>query len=110
MLSWRIEEHASLASTQDELRKRLNAGNEVAGLVIRAARQSAGRGQRARDWFSAEGGSWQSAALRGSVSPGVALFMGIGIAQAFQPVLDPDRLLLKWPNDLLYRGRKAGGI
>lgn len=108
---WRIEHFPELASTQDELRGRLNGGGPVDRLVVRADVQSHGRGQRARDWASGAGGSWQSAALMGPVLPASPLFIALGIAEAFNSELPAEcQLQLKWPNDLLQSGLKVGGI
>lgn len=107
---WRVERFGQLSSTQDELRRRLKSGEPVAGLVIRTAEQTAGRGQRQRDWLSGPGGSWQSAALKGPVLPAAGLFIAIGVAQALNGALSTNRLQLKWPNDLLLAGSKAGGL
>lgn len=138
-MNWRIKEFDELPSTQDLLRERLQAGIDVHGLVLRAAVQTAGRGRRARDWASSRGGSWQTAAVSldgESVHPASALFVGIGIISviagnpgvatriaagadgsvqgATRVAADvpgpPPRLALKWPNDLLWDGLKAGGI
>ncbi len=108
---WRIEHFRALASTQDELRSRLIGGDRIDGLVLRADVQSDGRGQRARDWASAAGGSWQSAALKGPALPAAPLFIALGIAGALNSELPPGgKLQLKWPNDLLQSGLKVGGI
>ena len=107
---WRVERFGQLSSTQDELKRRLQSGEPVDGLVIRAAEQTAGRGQRQRDWLSGAGGSWQSAALKGPVLPAAGLFIAIGVAQALNSALAGNRLQLKWPNDLLLGGKKAGGL
>lgn len=103
---WRVETHDSVDSTHDLLQQRVAAGEDCHGLVIRAATQTAGRGQRRRDWLSGRGGSWQSAALRTTPPPGVTLRIGIGIVRA----LAVPGMQLKWPNDLMLDGRKAGGI
>lgn len=112
-LPFRIETHALLPSTQDAMRERLERGEEVHGLVIRALEQTAGRGSRARDWRSGRGGSYQTLAARDAVPPVLAvphaaLAVGIGLAETL-----PEyglQVRLKWPNDLLYRGKKVGGI
>lgn len=108
--AWRVERHAQLPSTQDELKARLEAGADVHGLVIRADSQSAARGQRRRDWLSGTGGSWQSAALRCPLVPAATLFIGIHVADALNARLPGAPLRLKWPNDLLQDGRKTAGI
>jgi BirA family biotin operon repressor/biotin-[acetyl-CoA-carboxylase] ligase len=110
--AWRIEAHDVLASTQDLLRERLEAGGDVRGLVIRAAEQTAGRGQRARDWQSGRGGSWQSVAVpdEGALLAGspVTLAIAVGLTGIFAEA--GVSLGVKWPNDLLLHGRKVAGI
>ena len=58
-----IQTFDTLSSTQDEMRLRLEHGEPIHGLVIRALEQTAGRGQRARDWLSNKGGSYQTIAV-----------------------------------------------
>lgn len=111
MNPWRIVEFSELDSTQDEQRRRLEQGVDVDRLVIRAAVQTGGRGQRGRDWHSGLGGSWQTAALKGAALPASSLFMGVGIAAALNGASGAEaQLKLKWPNDLLLQGRKVAGI
>lgn len=110
-MQWLIEQFDALDSTQDELRRRVSSGRDVHQLVIRAAVQTGGRGQRARDWASARGGSWQSAALRGPALPASSLFMAAGVAQVLNSALPQQPLQLKWPNDILLPGgAKVAGI
>ncbi|HLR46920.1 MAG TPA: biotin--[acetyl-CoA-carboxylase] ligase [Deinococcales bacterium] len=107
---WNVEEYRRLPSTQDELKGRLRAGTAVNGLVIRAQRQEAGRGQRSRDWLSGTGGSWQSAAVRVPLRPAATLFIGIHVTDALNTRLNGAPLRLKWPNDIMLDGRKTAGI
>ncbi len=109
----RIESFDDLRSTQAEMRDRLDRGEAVDGLVIRAARQSRGRGQRGRAWVSERGGSYQTLALRdtearllGRAASSVAVALGIAETFADHGL----RASVKWPNDLFYRDRKLGGI
>ncbi len=78
------------------------------GLVVQAAVQSAARGQRARDWQAGRGGSYQTLAVRGDPPGHAALVLALGIA-AVLPVYGV-QAGLKWPNDLLYRGKKLAGV
>lgn len=112
-LSFKIVDFAALPSTQDEARRRLEAGAEVHGVVVRAASQSAARGQRARDWSSGVGGSYQTlivreAELRGPSQPQAAVVLALGLAQVLQRY--GVQVGLKWPNDLYYRGKKLAGV
>lgn len=117
-VSLRILDFDTLPSTQDELRRRLLAGEDVHGSVVRAACQTRARGQRARDWRAERGGSYQTLAVRdpalagGSapsiVRPCAALVLALGIAEVLPRY--GVQAGLKWPNDLLYRGKKLAGV
>src|SRR5690625_2435862 len=107
---WRVERFGQLSSTQDELKRRLQSGEPVDGLVIRAAEQTGGRGLRQCGWRSGAGGSWQSSARKGPVLPDAWLFIAIGVGQALTSALAGNRLKLKWPQDLLVGSKKAGGL
>jgi BirA family transcriptional regulator, biotin operon repressor / biotin---[acetyl-CoA-carboxylase] ligase len=111
-LSFKIETFETLSSTQDEMRQRLERGNSVHGLVLRALEQTSGRGQRARDWLSNRGGSYQTLAVRDETSmfskPYAAIVIALGLAQVL-----PEygiQVGIKWPNDLHYKNKKVAGI
>lgn len=110
--AWRVEEHASLPSTQQALKARLAAGEDVDGLVIRALEQPAGVGRRGKAWSGAPGGSYQSAALADRTGalrqPWVTLAIGVGIAEQLQAAGAQARV--KWPNDLYLTGAKLAGV
>lgn len=111
MSALRILAFDSLPSTQDEARRRVEAGESVAGSVMRAAVQTAGRGQRARDWQAGFGGSYQTVIVRepeAGVSPATALVVALGLVEVF-PTYGV-RAGLKWPNDIYYRGKKLAGV
>lgn len=84
------------------------------GAVVTAARQTAGRGRLGRHWLSEpDGGLYLSLVLRPQVSPGAAplltLVAGLGAAEAVRTLtgIDCD---IRWPNDIMIRGRKCAGI
>jgi BirA family biotin operon repressor/biotin-[acetyl-CoA-carboxylase] ligase len=113
-LSVRIEQVAEIDSTNEACRLRALAG-EAAGLVIRAERQTAGRGRRGRNWNSPPGNLYTSILLRPqrpaseAAALGFAAVMAIGdVAEALLP--PGTRVQHKWPNDLLINGSKASGI
>ena len=113
-LSFRIEHVAEIDSTNEACCRRALAG-EAAGLVIRADRQTAGRGRRGRNWSSPQGNLYASILLRPqrpaseAAALGFAAVMAIGeVAEALLPAGTP--VQHKWPNDLLIKGRKASGI
>lgn len=111
---FRLEVHEALASTSDLVAERAVAG-EPAGLAVLARRQTAGRGTQGRGWESPAGNLYMTTLLRpgGALrdAPQWSLLAGVALAEAVAPLLpDPAALTLKWPNDLLLRGRKLAGI
>jgi BirA family biotin operon repressor/biotin-[acetyl-CoA-carboxylase] ligase len=105
--------HETLGSTNDEA-ARLLASGEPAPLVVVARRQEKGRGRLGRAWHSAvDGNLYASFAFRPQVEPArmqtFTLWMGVNVCvlvASFCRVVPG----LKWPNDLLFDGRKAGGM
>ena len=100
------------------MRERILQGEEMHGLVIRALEQTAGRGQRHRDWQSEQGGSYQTLALSDSANKFrhalTPIAVAVGIAQSFSEW--NISLGVKWPNDLYFPfakgqiGKKVAGI
>lgn len=84
------------------------------GLVIVAEHQTAGRGRLNRQWVSPPGtGLTFSVLLRPAVAEErwtwLPLLTGVALAEACATATGVD-VVLKWPNDLLARDRKLGGI
>jgi len=115
---WRLEVHAELDSTSDELiRLALRRETEFFGrkadyLAVLALRQTRGRGQFGRPWVAPEGNLNLSLLVRPSTAlrdaPQWSLAAGVAAAEALGDLV-PD-LRLKYPNDLMLEGRKLGGI
>ena len=79
-----------------------------------AERQTAGRGRRGRDWstpLAAQVALSLSRRFDAGVAAlqGLSLAVGVAAAEALHGLGYAD-VGLKWPNDLLARGRKLGGI
>lgn len=85
------------------------------GLLVLADRQTAGRGRRGRSWVAPSGTSLLLSLL---LRPGVPtsalgtlpLLTGLVVAETVDRHVPEATVALKWPNDLLVDGRKAGGI
>lgn len=94
--------------------KTLAGAGAAEGTLVVAEEQLEGRGRKQRTWFSPPGmGIYASLILRPSISPGEAprmtLMTAVAAAEALQRVTDvPVRI--KWPNDLLIKGKKVAGI
>lgn len=107
-----------VGSTNDEVVSRANAGAPMP-LAVRALAQSAGRGRLSRAWGSPAGGVWLSVigAWDGEAVGAVALRSALAVVSAVMPELsarggssEAHKLTIKWPNDLLLRGRKIAGV
>jgi len=100
-------------STNDEAARQLAAGRETPFVVI-ARRQTRGRGRFGRIWHSEKAGNiYASFGFRPQLSPErmqtFTLWMGVNVCELianFSKTVPG----LKWPNDLLFLGRKAGGM
>jgi BirA family biotin operon repressor/biotin-[acetyl-CoA-carboxylase] ligase len=110
---FRLIAYETIGSTNDEL-KRLAREGAAEGLVIRAARQTAGRGRRGRTWVSPPGNLYSSILIRPQCSAAAAAQLGfvaaLGVAGAIGELAPRVTLRCKWPNDLLANGKKVCGI
>jgi BirA family biotin operon repressor/biotin-[acetyl-CoA-carboxylase] ligase len=76
--------------------------------------QHAGRGRRGRSWLAPFGSgltfsvAWTFAETPSGL-PALGLALGVAVAETLQR-LGLDEVRLKWPNDLLWHGRKLGGL
>lgn len=101
----------SCSSTND-LAKRLAEEGAEEGEVVVSEEQTKGRGRNGRKWLSIpRKGLYLSivlrpATLRISLLP---LVFGVAVKEALDKALDL-HVSLKWPNDILWRGQKLGGI
>lgn len=100
-------------STNDDL---LEAGKQGAphGTGLAARAQTAGRGRRGHKWDSTAGNLLLSIVLRPCVNPakysGLAAVSGLAVLEVLKKQGLANEIGLKWPNDLVARGRKLGGI
>lgn len=100
-------------STNDDL---LETGKQGAphGTGLAARAQTAGRGRRGHKWDSTVGNLLLSIVLRPCVNPakfsGLAAVSGLAVLEALEKQGLANEIRLKWPNDLVARGRKLGGI
>lgn len=100
-------------STNDDVMQRV-LDNAPHGTAIYAGVQRQARGRQGRPWFSAPNQNLAlSVAIVGeSYAPYLALIplaVGVAIAELLE-AQSGLHIELKWPNDLLYQGKKLGGI
>lgn len=100
-------------STNDALRALALAG-APSGTSLTCEVQSSGRGRLGRSWIAPPGTSialsvlWRFPLEVGALA-GLSLAVAVGAVQALDRVGIRD-VVIKWPNDLLYRDAKVGGI
>lgn len=82
--------------------------------MVIADEQTGGRGRLSRTWHSPAGlGIWMSIVLRPRVRPsvasGITMCASLAVVRALRK-LHPMSVSLKWPNDVMVKGRKLCGI
>lgn len=103
---------AATESTMEDA-KSLAARGESDGTAIYAGYQRAGRGRvEGRKWEAAPGDNLLcTVLLRRSPVEGFTLRVGLAVALTFDSFLgDGRRTAIKWPNDVLFDGKKIAGI
>lgn len=108
-----VEVMSSIESTNSYLLSQ-KASSLFAGKIVIAEMQTSGKGRRGRTWQSPFGRNiylslgWR--VTEGiSALEGLSLAVGVVIVQILNNLAVRD-IELKWPNDLIWRGRKLGGI
>jgi BirA family biotin operon repressor/biotin-[acetyl-CoA-carboxylase] ligase len=104
--------YARVDSTNTRARQ-LAAEDAPAGTIVLADEQTAGRGVAARRWASPKAqGLYLSLLLRPRHVANpllIPLLAGLGVARAAEQLLGGS-VGIKWPNDIVVRNRKAGGV
>lgn len=112
MRSAPVIELADCQSTSSLLKDMTRRGAE-AGTVLWARRQSQGRGRSGRSFLSPEGGLYLSVLWRPATAPRQAACLSCAAALAVCRAVENCCGLspqIKWPNDLLIKGKKVCGI
>jgi BirA family biotin operon repressor/biotin-[acetyl-CoA-carboxylase] ligase len=113
MIEYRLRVVEETDSTNEDIKKAAVLG-EPEGFVVRAVRQTGGKGRQGRVWHSPEGNLYVSLLLRPHCAAQVASFYAFVAALAVYDVARyflPDRKIeVKWPNDVLVEDKKICGI
>lgn len=109
-----FEAWSAVNSTNDRLRELARKGARPF-TVVTAEEQTAGRGRGGRAWHSPPGkGLWISVLLGpGASEPRTLtpLLVGLVVARAVEGEIEGDSPVgIKWPNDVMVRGRKVAGV
>lgn len=125
---WKITVLGQTDSTSSRL-KELAAAGAPEGTALFAEEQLGGRGRLGRSWSSQRGmGIWMSILLRPDMAPGqvqsITLAVSVAVVETLRAVIleifggaDPSHaeclarsIGIKWPNDILWEGKKICGI
>lgn len=108
-----VEVVGSVESTNDVLMQRAQDGAE-GPIAVAAEWQSAGRGRQGRSWHASTAGAlmfsvlWRFGRSANDLA-GLSLAVGVALSRALE-ALGAAEIGLKWPNDIVWRGQKLGGI
>lgn len=99
-------------STNEFIKREINSISDKT-LVV-ADMQNSGKGSKGRSWSSPAGsGIWMSLLLRPDIpmpkAPMLTLVMAVSVARACRNIYGLP-VEIKWPNDIVYNGRKICGI
>jgi len=102
-----------VSSTNDVVAQQLKQ-KQQSGVVCLAEMQQAGRGRRGRTWVSPPAGTFYGSV--GWIYPqgfqvleGLSLAVGVAVLEALASC-GVEGLSLKWPNDILWQGKKLAGV
>ncbi|HDP95060.1 MAG TPA: biotin--[acetyl-CoA-carboxylase] ligase [Candidatus Aminicenantes bacterium] len=105
---------ATCPSTQDYLSNHLDEWLPRLPVCVTADHQSGGRGRENRSWHSPPGLglylSWGFRLRQKKSLPWVPLAVGVVVAELLETYCGKRTVRLKWPNDVLIKGRKVAGI
>jgi BirA family biotin operon repressor/biotin-[acetyl-CoA-carboxylase] ligase len=108
-VGWTVHRHATIGSTMDAARalEREGAPDRAA---VRADEQTAGRGRQGRHWVSKPGNLYVTILLREARPLGDCAILSFVAALALREACGLPEARLKWPNDVLIRGKKLSGL
>lgn len=108
----RVALWSELGSTMDQAHALAESGS-AAGTLVLTDRQTAGRGRGGRPWASEPGQSITLTLIERPADAEAIAVLALRLGLRAAGVLDRfagEPVLLKWPNDLMLRAGKVGGI
>ena len=105
----------SIPSTQDLSLARLRAGRSGPGWIL-AKEQTKGVGRHGKTWVGTKGNfmasRWEVMEVDVRRVPQLSFVTALAVYEMLRPIIpDTDQSMrIKWPNDVLHRGRKLCGI
>ena len=100
-------------STNDLAEQFIIENKSPGNFLIKADEQTVGKGRNNNYWFSPRGGIWMTIGLFSfPIDINLTLFFGKVIHETLVSLFPElkNKLKIKWPNDLIYKDKKIGGI
>ena len=110
---FRLHWYPRLRSTNDHAARLRQNGKLFAPAAVLTGRQTAGRGRVGNTWWSRKGSLTVTFVLAADAQlepHQLPLAAGLAVRNAAAELTRDDAIQLKWPNDVLYRGRKLAGL
>jgi BirA family biotin operon repressor/biotin-[acetyl-CoA-carboxylase] ligase len=110
---FRLHWFPRLRSTNDHAAALRKCGRLFAPAVVLTGHQIAGRGRGSNTWWSRQGSLTVTFVLPidERIEPHqLPLLAGLAVRNAATELTANQDVQLKWPNDILYRGKKLGGL
>lgn len=109
----KIYSFKKIFSTNDKAFKLASRG-EPEGACVISERQTRGRGRLNRKWYSKQGNLYVSLILRPlmptNAAPQLTFVAALAVKEFLEKQLGNNKLQLKWPNDVMWNGKKISGI
>jgi BirA family transcriptional regulator, biotin operon repressor / biotin---[acetyl-CoA-carboxylase] ligase len=109
----RLHWFARVGSTNDQAARMRRRRELFAPAMVLTGNQSSGRGRGEHRWWSAKGCltvTFVLAAEEGLMPQQVALVAGLAAREVAARMCGRADVLLKWPNDVVWEGRKLAGL
>ena len=98
----------SIDSTNEECKRR---SIKKKFLVVSSNKQTSGKGRHGRNWLTPEGNIALSIAYGTNADgPPISLITAIIVTNALSESLNEENIKIKWPNDIVFKGKKVAGI
>lgn len=116
IIGYRLHVLSSVDSTNNYAMEKIRAGQAAHGTVYMAMEQTAGKGQRGKKWLTEPGSNIiMSVVLNTDSLPTDLQFLlsasiALGCCEFFKVFTKDGNTRIKWPNDIYWHDRKAGGI
>ena len=108
LADFELKTHQLIDSTNDEC-KRISSNKDI--LVVTADKQTMGKGRKGKKWHSPEGNISLSIAFADrEFEVPISIATGILVKDALTEIFNLSSIKLKWPNDLVFKKKKIGGI